>query len=41
MNRLAVALFSLALLPAPLAVEAQQAGRVYRIGFLTWIIPER
>ena len=35
MNRLAVALFSLALLPAPLAVEAQQAGRVYRIGFLS------
>jgi putative ABC transport system substrate-binding protein len=33
MTRLAVALLSLALLVAPLAVEAQ-SGKVYRIGFL-------
>jgi putative tryptophan/tyrosine transport system substrate-binding protein len=35
MTRLAVALLALALLAAPLAAEAQQAGRVYRIGALT------
>ena len=34
MNRLAVALFSLAFLAAPLAAEAQPAGKVYRIGAL-------
>ncbi len=34
MRRLAVALVSLALLTTPLAAEAQQAGRVYRIGLL-------
>ena len=32
---LTVALFALALLAAPLAAEAQQAGRVYRVGFLS------
>ena len=30
-----VTLLALALLAAPLAAEAQQAGKVYRIGFLT------
>jgi putative tryptophan/tyrosine transport system substrate-binding protein len=35
MSRLAVALLCLALFAAPLAVEAQQTGRVYRIGILS------
>jgi putative ABC transport system substrate-binding protein len=35
MKRLAVALISLALLAAPLGARAQQAGKVYRIGFLS------
>ena len=34
MRRLALVLLSLALLAAPLVAEAQQAGKVYRIGFL-------
>jgi ABC-type uncharacterized transport system substrate-binding protein len=34
MKRLAVTLLALALLAAPLAAEAQPAGKVYRIGFL-------
>ena len=34
MSALAVALLSLAFLAAPLAGEAQPAGRVYRIGLL-------
>jgi len=34
LNRLAVALLALALLAAPLAAEAQPAGKVYRLGFL-------
>jgi hypothetical protein len=32
MTHLAIALFSLTLLAAPLTVHAQQPGRVYRIG---------
>ena len=35
MTRLVVAMLSLALLAAPLAAEAQQGGKVYRIGFLS------
>jgi hypothetical protein len=35
MKRLAVALLALALLGVPLAAEAQRAGRVYRVGFLS------
>jgi hypothetical protein len=34
MNRLAVALLTLALIAGPLAGEGQPAGRVYRIGIL-------
>ncbi len=34
MNRLAGALFGLALLAAPLAGEGQQAGKIWRIGYL-------
>jgi ABC-type uncharacterized transport system substrate-binding protein len=40
MNRLAVALLiSLAILAAPLAVDAQQTGRIYRVGFLASGVP--
>ena len=35
----ALALLALALLTAPLAAEAQQAGRVYRIGYLSYSSP--
>src|SRR5262249_37484788 len=35
MRQLAVALLALALLAAPLAVEAQPAGKVYRVGYLS------
>lgn len=35
MKRLVVALLSLAVLVAPLAVEAQQTGKVFRIGILS------
>jgi putative ABC transport system substrate-binding protein len=34
MTRVVVALLSLALLAAPLVAEAQQAGKVWRIGFI-------
>jgi putative ABC transport system substrate-binding protein len=36
MTHRAVALLSLAILAAPLAAEAQTAGRVYRVGYLGW-----
>jgi putative tryptophan/tyrosine transport system substrate-binding protein len=39
MTRLAVALFSLTFLVAPLAVDAQQTGRIYRVGFLASGVP--
>jgi ABC-type uncharacterized transport system substrate-binding protein len=39
MRRLAVALVFLALLAAPLAVDAQQTGRIYRVGFLASGVP--
>jgi len=39
MDRRAFVTGSLALLAAPLAVEAQQAGRVYRIGYLSYSSP--
>ena len=35
MTRWTLALLSLALLAAPLAAEAQPAGRVYRLGYLS------
>ena len=31
-----VAALTLGLVAAPLTAESQQAGKVYRIGFLTW-----
>jgi hypothetical protein len=34
MKRLAVAILALALLAAPLVAEAQQTGKVYRVGTL-------
>jgi putative ABC transport system substrate-binding protein len=40
MTRLAVALLALALLAAPLAVEAQPAGKVYRLGILSPAAPQ-
>jgi putative ABC transport system substrate-binding protein len=40
MTRLAVALLSFALLAAPLAAEAQPAGKVSRIGFLAFAPPD-
>src|SRR5262249_8991771 len=36
MRQLALTLLSLALLAAPLAAEAQQPTRVYRVGYLGW-----
>src|SRR3990172_410794 len=39
MKRLAVAPLVLSLLAAPLVAEAQQAGKVYRIGFLDMSTP--
>jgi hypothetical protein len=39
MTRVVVALLALALLAAPLAVDAQQTGRIYRVGFLASGVP--
>jgi hypothetical protein len=39
MTQLVVALLALALLAAPLAVDAQQTGRIYRVGFLASGVP--